>query len=205
MIPIDTANKDLLAIVEDSCWQMLSEAVSDRKHPMRTVTIGYVSNGMPQIRTVVLRKVEKKRRKLYFHTDIRSEKVSSIGSHNQLTWLAYDKDLRVQLILGGKTIIHHNNALTEQQWKRTQHSSRRCYLLTPGPGKPYTEDVKLLEEKLKNFSYSIEESEKGYENFAVVETTVDQMDWYHTFHLGNQRAHFIYENNNIKSAEWLTP
>lgn len=202
---IDSSFDDALLSIESECWKLLSQAVADRKHPMRTVTIGYVAVGTPQIRTVVLRRVDIETRKVFFHTDIRSEKIKDILANNQLSWLAYDGSLRTQIILSGKTIIHHKNEVTQKHWNATQHSSRRCYLLASGPGKEITEEVKLMEEKLKNFSYSIEESEAGFENFAVVETTVEQMDWYNTFHLGNRRAHFIYENNDLKSAHWLTP
>lgn len=196
--------EDLLAI-EKNCWELLRQAVADRKHPMRTVTIGYVADGKPQIRTVVLRRVDPEIRKIYFHTDIRSEKINDIRLNNQLSWLAYDGGLRTQIILNGSTIIHHKNEVTQQHWKATHHSSRRCYLLASGPGQPITEEVKLTEDKLKSFSYTMEESEVGFENFAVIETTVQEMDWYNTFHLGNRRAHFIYENNDLKSATWLTP
>lgn len=51
----------------------------------------------------------------------------------------------------------------------------------------------------------MEESEVGFENFAVVETTINEIDWYNTFHLGNRRAHFYYENDMLHSAAWLTP
>lgn len=122
-----------------------------------------------------------------------------------MSWLAYDGSLRTQIILSGKTIIHHKNEVTKKHWETTQHSSRRCYLLAAGPGQPLTDDAKLTNDKLKSFSYTMEESEAGFENFAVVETAIEHMDWYNTFHLGNRRAHFIYENNHLKSANWLTP
>jgi 3-hydroxyisobutyrate dehydrogenase len=194
-----------LHTIEINCWQLLSQAVTDRKHPMRTVTIGYISHNKPQIRTVVFRKVDVQKRKLFFHTDIRSKKINSINTNNQLSWLAYDSSLRTQIILTGSTVIHYKNELTKIQWGNTQHSSRRCYLLSSGPGNAITEEVKSTEEKLKNFSYTMEESEIGFENFAVIETTVEEMDWYNTFHLGNRRAHFYYENGMLKAAEWLTP
>lgn len=194
-----------LNAIEINCWELLSQAVTDRKHPMRTVTIGYISNNKPQTRTVVLRKVDEQNRKLFFHTDIRSEKIESINTNNQLSWLAYDSSLRTQIILTGSTLIHYKNEMTKIQWGTTQHSSRRCYLLSSGPGNTFTQEVKSIEEKLKNFSYTMEESEIGFENFAVIETTVEEMDWYNTFHLGNRRAHFYYENGILRSAEWLTP
>ncbi|MEY5045524.1 MAG: hypothetical protein RL713_749, partial [Bacteroidota bacterium] len=95
----DAAQELDLVAVENRCWQMLSDAVGDRKHPMRTMVVGSVSGSMAQIRTIVLRKVETEERKIYFHTDIRSSKIDDIQATGQLSWLAYDPTQRTQIRL----------------------------------------------------------------------------------------------------------
>jgi 3-hydroxyisobutyrate dehydrogenase len=202
---MDAPHKIDLSTVEINCWEMLSTAVSDRKHPMRSVVVGSVSGSMAQIRTVVLRKVEIEKRKIYFHTDIRSSKVEDIKSTGQLSWLAYDQAQRTQIRLCGTTVLHYKNAIAQTHWNLTQHHSRRNYLLSEGPGKIYTEDFKTLHDKLSDFSYTLEESEVGFQNFVVVETTVEKLDWYYAHHTGNQRAGFTYEHGLLKHADWLTP
>ena len=194
-----------LITVENNCWQMLSSAVSDRKHPMRSMVVGSVSGSMAQIRTVVLRKVEIETKKIYFHTDIRSSKIEDIKQTGQLSWLAYDQTQRTQIRLCGATILHHGNDIAKTQWNLTQHHSRRNYLLPEGSGKKETEDFKILKDKLSDFSYTLEESEAGFQNFVVVETSVEKLDWYYAHHTGNRRAGFTYEHGIIKNAEWLTP
>jgi pyridoxine/pyridoxamine 5'-phosphate oxidase len=202
---MDAPHKIDLSTVEINCWEMLSTAVSDRKHPMRSMVVGSVSGAMAQIRTVVLRKVEIEKRKIYFHTDIRSSKIEDINLTGQLSWLAYDQSQRTQIRLCGATIIHHSNDIAKLQWNLTQHHSRRNYLLPEGSGKKETEDFKILKDKLSDFSYTLEESEAGFQNFVVVETSVEKLDWYYAHHTGNKRAGFTYENGLLKNADWLTP
>jgi hypothetical protein len=169
------------------------------------MVVGSVSASMAQIRTVVLRKVEIDTKKIYFHTDIRSSKIEDINLTGQLSWLAYDQSQRTQIRLCGATIIHHSNDIAKLQWNLTQHHSRRNYLLPEGSGKKETEDFKILKDKLSDFSYTLEESEAGFQNFVVVETSVEKLDWYYAHHTGNRRAGFTYEHGIIKNAEWLTP
>ena len=194
-----------LSTVEKDCWEMLSVAVSNRKDPMRTMVVGSVAGTMAQIRTVVLRKVEINEKNIYFHTDIRSSKIEDIRRTGQLSWLAYDQTQRTQIRLCGTTVLHHGNELAKTQWNLTHHHSRRNYLLPEGSGKKHTEDFKTLQDKLSDFSYTLEESEAGFQNFVVVETTVEKLDWYYAHHTGNRRAGFSYENGILIHADWLTP
>jgi hypothetical protein len=200
----DYQEMDLIT-VESNCWQILSSAVSDRKHPMRSMVVGSVSGSMAQIRTVVLRKVEIETKRIYFHTDIRSNKIEDIKLTGQLSWLAYDQTLRTQIRLCGATVLHHGDDIAKVQWNLTHHHSRRNYLLPEGPGKNETEDFKIVKDKLSDFSYTLEESEAGFQNFVVVETSVEKLDWYYAHHTGNKRAAFTYEKGMLIHADWLTP
>ena len=194
-----------LSTVEKDCWEMLSVAVSNRKDPMRTMVVGSVAGTMAQIRTVVLRKVEINEKNIYFHTDIRSSKIEDIRRTGQLSWLAYDQAQRTQIRLCGTTVLHHGNELAKTQWNLTHHHSRRNYLLPEGSGKKHSEDFKTHQDKLSDFSYTLEESEAGFKNFVVVITNVEKLDWYYAHHTGNRRAGFTYENGLLKYADWLTP
>jgi hypothetical protein len=51
----------------------------------------------------------------------------------------------------------------------------------------------------------LEESEKGFENFVVVETVINWMEWYYTHHTGNRRAVFHYLEGSLHEATWLSP
>ena len=82
----ETSQTTDIKFVEHICWQMLSDAAKDRKHPMHTVVIGTAAGALAHMRTVVLRRVDIETRKLYFHTDIRSAKIDQIRATGQLSW-----------------------------------------------------------------------------------------------------------------------
>jgi pyridoxamine 5'-phosphate oxidase len=203
MISFDPEHTDDLNFVEELCWKLLSYGAASRKSAMRNVVVGSAVNERAYMQTVTLRRVEIDERKVFFHSDLRSGKITAINDSGNLTWLAHDSQNRSQIRIFGKTIIHHRDALCKEHWKKTKHPSRRAYLLPEGPGvkiegsEPYTNPY------FENFDYTDEESEAGFENFVVVETTVEWMDWYYTHSKGNRRASFEYENGVLKTAGWL--
>jgi 3-hydroxyisobutyrate dehydrogenase len=62
-----------------------------------------------------------------------------------------------------------------------------------------------LNSSLTAFDYTIEESEAGFEHFAVVETQVTWMEWYYTHSTGNLRASFDYASSLLVGSRWLAP
>ncbi|MBM3441823.1 MAG: hypothetical protein FJX89_03880 [Bacteroidetes bacterium] len=194
-----------IGFVESLCWRMLAEAARDRRSPMHTVVIGTGDGARAQLRTVIIRRVDEAEKRVYFHTDYRSGKVSEIRTSRQLAWLAYDASRRSQIRLTGPTLLHHKDELCQLHWASTKHSSRRCYLLPEGPGQPLGQPTDAIEERLSTFSYSMEESEAGFQHFAVVETSATELEWYYTHSRGNRRARFRYEAGQLVQSEWLTP
>lgn len=61
-------------------WQLLQRAQHDRRHPYRTPVISTVSpTGLPEARTVVLRKVDFPKSELWLYTDRRSKKYTALA------------------------------------------------------------------------------------------------------------------------------
>ena len=205
MTAFETKDTDDISFTESLCWNMLSEAVDDRRHPMHLVVIATADGPLANMRTVVLRRVDTDVHKLYFHTDIRSRKIPGIRSTGQLSWLAYAASLRSQIRLSGPTVLHHQDDLCRLHWDRTRLFSKRCYLLPEAPGNELKGPVSDYDEKLAGFQFSLEESEAGFERFVVVETQVESMEWYYTHNRGNRRAHFSYREGVLQESRWLTP
>lgn len=90
MIQFDISEVLSLKFVETLCWEMLSEGAINRKSGMHNVVIGTTSGDLAILRTVILRRVDKDTKKIYFHTDIRSNKIKEIRSSGLISWLAYD-------------------------------------------------------------------------------------------------------------------
>lgn len=204
-IAFETHETDDILFVESLCWRLLAEAVTDRRSAMHNVVVGTSASGIAHLRTVIIRRVDADVRKVYFHTDIRSGKIAEIRASGHLSWLAYDAARRSQLRFGGPTILHHGDDLCHLHWQSTKRFSRRCYLLPEGPGLPLANPADPFDERLSGFSYTAEESEAGFDNFVVVETDVDELEWYYTHNRGNRRARFRYQAGALTQSDWLTP
>ena len=199
--PLDTT----LSEIESNCWQMLLKGVEDRNNLMHQAVVSNVQGSTSIMRTVILRRVDSQTKKLYFHTDYRSLKVASIQDTGILSWLFYDQTQRTQIRLSGSTIVHHKDEYCRTHWDKTPHHSRRSYMFHTAPSTPLTSEDYGMSNKLITFNYTLEESETGFNHFAVVETSVDWLEWYFTHHTGNKRAEFNFQNAQLTKASWLMP
>src|SRR6476661_8671088 len=98
------------------CWQRLTLGISSAKHPFHSATIATINNGIPELRTVVLRGVIPSEQALIFHTDIRSPKVNQIKKNNNISWLFYDQKERIQLRINALAYIHHQDEESLISW-----------------------------------------------------------------------------------------
>ena len=191
--------------IEKICWQMLHEGATNRKSAMHQAIIGTSVDSIAHMRTVVLRRVDTDTRKIYLHTDKRSKKMQDLEQTKHLSWLVYDQTQRTQIRLSGKIIIHHLDNLCKEHWLKTGHHSRRYYMTDQPPSTQLEELSTGLNEALTAFDYTLEESEAGFQNFVVVETCIDWMEWYYTHSKGNRRARFTYDKNKLSGSSWLMP
>jgi len=205
LLPIEPEEITDLAFVENLCWEMLVEGATNRKSAMHQAVISTAKDNRAFMRTVVLRRVDADSKKIYLHTDSRSKKMEDINRNEHLSWLVYDQTLRSQIRLSGHAIIHHLDELCKEQWAKTGHHSRRYYMTNQPPSSSLDQPSTGLNEALTAFDYTLEESEVGFQNFIVVETCIDWMEWYYTHSKGNRRAGFAYSNDSLSSATWLMP
>jgi 3-hydroxyisobutyrate dehydrogenase len=151
-----------------------------------------------------LRGVDKKEKKIWFHSDIRSNKIKILQSYPKATLLFYDKHEKIQLRIFSKVKINHQNNTAVGSWKKTAHMSRQCYLGSKAPGSNSSEATSGLTENIDNMKYTIEESEIGYKNFCVIENYIESIEWLYLAAKGHRRAHFSLENSSVKK-KWLIP
>ena len=155
-------------------------------------------------RVVVLRGIDEKMKKIWFHSDIRSNKIKILKSNPEATLLFYDKNEKIQLRICGNTKINYQNHISENSWKKTPHMSRQCYLGENPPGSNSATATSGLTEKVDNLKYSIGESEIGYKNFCVIETFIESIEWFYLAAKGHRRALFTFKNNSLEK-KWLIP
>ena len=117
--------------------------------------------------------------------------------------LFYDKEEKIQVRLKVECTINHSNEITKESWSKTGHISRKCYLVTNGPGTLSDNPTSCLDNNFDNFNFTIEESEAGYKNFCVIRCKIKSIEWLYLAAKGHRRA--LININNPKNFTWLVP
>ena len=186
-----------LHTIEARLWELLQNSVSSFKSPFHTGVVATVHEQQPELRTVVLRHADAQQKKLFFHTDIRSPKVHQLQTHPQMSWLFYDKDIRMQLRLKAIAVIHLDDEVANKAWEESRLSSRLTYTTSSASGTILStpELIDLNQKEVEPELIDI-----AWKNFCVVETTIHQMDWAFLHYSGNRRASFHYNTNQF---QWI--
>ena len=188
--------------IEKKIWSLLASAVSDRNSEFRTPVFICGSDNDLDGRVVVLRKASQVNNFIQYHSDIRSSKIEKVKKNSNCSILFYGKQEKIQLRLKVECTVHFNDEFTKESWENTGHISRKCYLVTNGPGTESVTPTSGLDDKFDNFNYTKEESEAGYKNFCVIRCKVKSIEWLYLAAKGHRRALFDLENNK---KNWLVP
>ena len=183
-------------------WLMLDDAITNRSSQFRIPTFICGDHSDFDGRIVVLRKSDKVNNIVQFHSDIRSDKIEKLKKNSKASMLFYDKEEKIQVRLKVECKVNHNNDVTKESWSKTQHISRKCYLVHNGPGTESAIPTSGLKPELDNFEFTMEQSEEGYENFTVIQCKVKSIEWLYLAAKGHRRARFNLETNK---DTWLVP
>jgi pyridoxamine 5'-phosphate oxidase len=186
----------------ESVWRFVCRELSCAKvnsnHEFHAFSFASINNASKQneeldncssaadVRTVILRDFDEYSRKISFHTDIRSSKCSQIASVAKSVALFYSRDLKLQLKFKTFAYLHYKNSLAASRWKQTSLQARRTYLKTYAPGTILTADAAILPNPYLSKSPTLDESEIGFENFAVIELNFYSVDILKLNHQGNE-------------------
>jgi len=190
--------------VYSKIWDLLRSGLKNRNAPFHIPVFICGNKDKSDGRIVVLRGVDKKEKKIWFHADIRSNKIKILKSYPKATLLFYDKHEKIQLRISSKVKINYQNNTTVESWKKTAHMSRQCYLGSKVPGSNSSEATSGLTENIDNMKYTIEESEIGYKNFCVIENYIKSIEWLYLAAKGHRRAYFSLKNSSVMK-KWLIP
>ena len=188
--------------IQKKLWSMLDDAVVNRSSPFRIPVFICANQNDTDGRIVVLRKSDKENNVLQFHTDLRSKKIDILMKNKNASLVFYDKEEKIQLRVKVICEINNKNSIAEESWKKTQHISRRCYLTDSGPGSVSENPTSGMISRLEDFDYTMEQSEKGYENFTVIKCKIKTIEWLYLAAKGHRRAIFDFENSK---NNWLVP
>ena len=189
--------------IEKKIWSLLTNAVKDRSSEFRTPVFICGNDQDLDGRVVVLRKVDQKNNIIQYHSDIRSSKIEKIKKNPNCSILFYGKEEKIQLRIKVICEVNYNNEVSKESWKNTGHISRKCYLVTNGPGTISDKPTSGLDNKFDNFSFTKEESEVGYKNFCVIRCKIKSIEWLYLAAKGHRRA--LIDTNNPKNFTWLVP
>ena len=189
--------------IEKKLWSLLTEAVKERSSEFRTPVFICGNEKDLDGRVVVLRKADQKNNFIQFHSDIRSSKIEKIKKNPNCSILFYGKKEKIQLRLKTECEVNFNNEITKESWKKTGHVSRKCYLVTNGPGTVSDKPTSGLNGKFDNFDFTKEESEEGYKNFSVIRCKIISIEWLYLAAKGHRRALINFKGS--KKFTWLVP
>jgi len=179
-----------------AAWDLLGRGAKDRKAPAHTPVLATMRDGRPQVRTVVLRGCDRETGRLRFHTDQRSHKVAEIEADPAGAVHVYDAKQKVQLRLDCQLSVHIGDDVAREAWAATRDFSRICYQVMQGPGEAVSDP--------RAVPFSADDSNDGWDHFAVISALVTRMEWLYLAHQGHRRAEFVRQDGAWQSR-WLVP
>lgn len=191
-----------LSQLRHAIWKELCLAARNTSHAWFLGVLGNVSERGPELRTLVLRDVDEAKRSLFWHTDNRSPKFSQLAVDGRNSVLFWDAQRRVQLTLRGTSQVLTEGEHVDEQWNRSQLTSRRAYLGDRPPGTIVDEAEVNFPLKFMDRPPEEDESAIGRENFGVIITSVTEMDLLILRQSGNLRALFRKEIQAAGTTSW---
>jgi len=176
-------------------YRELNNAIQDGKHEYHCFYFATIQSKIPQLRTVVLRALNKEKNSISFHSDLRSNKVKEIKSNNNVSALFYDKKRRIQIRLQGKALIDENSKELKRIWSSMKSESKLCYMGPFAPGKK----LNYFQPNLPNHNaqnITPKNNTIGYKNFCRVTINLEKLDWLQLHHKGHKRKLFYLHNNS---------
>ena len=185
--------------------QLLYLGTKDRHHSFHTPVFTNINQkNNPVSRIVVLRHFDEENLILNFHTDFRSPKVADLQNNNYSSFVFYDPKLKIQLRIKSLSSINHKNKIAKLFWDKTKLSSRKCYLTQKNPSSLTSKPEDGIPKHLMGTDPSLGESEKGYQNFAVIQNKAEEIDWLYLDASGHKRLKIkIFNNEQI--FNWVIP
>jgi len=189
--------------IHNYIWEKLLEGTKKSSSAFHLANISTINlSGYPTSRTIVVREIDKSKFRIFFNTDIRSNKWEELKNNSHATLHLYDNKLKTQLRIFGKTILHYKNNIWEKAWQNTKINSRECYASPRSPS-TYINNPNIIDEEFNKLKKS--DLNKYNKNFGRVEINIKYIDWLYLKYSGHRRAKFIYKNNNKVISKWLAP
>ena len=187
-----------------SIFNMINRGVREGKDDFHTMVFSNLQDNKVESRCVILRDFNEETKTLFFNTDVRSPKVEAIKRNPETSCLFYHFKDKTQLRISTYSTVHVNDNVHDDSWRKTAISSRKCYLTKHRPSTLIETMDDGIPEHLRAKIPTLEESESGKINFAVISNKIISIDWLYLSSKGHQRARYDFSGNGVKKS-WLAP
>ena len=179
---------DLSAFLAEA-WQHLRRGAADAKSPARYPVFATVSpTGVPEARTVALRRADAGAALLEVHTDIETPKVAALRANPVAALHVWLPRARLQIRVTARVEIL-TGADVEQAWAQVPPASRVSYGTEPLPGQPIA-------------SVHAYEKPPNKDRFAVLRCHASEID---LVHLDTVHRRAGYARSDDWHGRWLAP
>lgn len=185
-------------------WNALETASRDLQSPLRSPVLATTNGRECAVRTVILRLPDRQRRQLACFSDLRAGKIDQLRSNSFVQWHFYNSSEKIQIRASGRARVHSGDALTRAAWQEVPVLNRTNYCTTLPPGSAIARPEEALPLQLRDRSLTVAESEAGFQNFAVILTTIDSLDWLQLGYPLHRRAIFSWGGKEFV-GRWATP
>ena len=174
--------------IHTAFWQQLAACAQDKAHAWRVMALASSApGGLADVRSIVVREVNPAARTLMFFTAARSPKAAQLVAQPAATLLAWSAALGWQLRLQVLAEVQTSGLAVSSRWARLKMSPAAHDYLSPlPPGTPVDHPL----------------PERGTRaHFAVVQLTVQGIDWLELHAEGHRRALFGADGQ----GQWVSP
>ena len=180
---------------EFKIWDLLAQGVVNKKSKFHTPTISTINGHMINSRTIILRKVDKETKMLFFYSDSRSRKVLNIKQNDNVTVHLYEPRFKLQVQFYGHANIENKTEKTRCIWNNLNNFSKKNYLSELSPG----EKINSLDDLKYN-----EDNEEAFYNFSLISFKVSKLECLQLSDVKNIRVAFVY-NKNADKKYYMVP
>lgn len=185
-------------------WASLIDGAGFSQHPFNKPILASAGDDGPEARTIVLRKVDNKKKILICHSDVRSKKTEQLRRSPVASWLFWDAASRIQLRLTTASTIHHLDEVAETAWAELSPTSKTNYSVALRPGTVIASAEAGIAAYDRNMSPEIDTARTWFQHFSVIHSTVVKADWLCLSRAGHRRARFIVSDQGVDSS-WIVP
>ncbi|WP_299041767.1 pyridoxamine 5'-phosphate oxidase family protein [uncultured Tateyamaria sp.] len=179
---------DLAAFLA-SAWQHLQRGVADRRAPARYPTFATVSpDGVPEARTVALRRASRSEGCVEIHTDLVTPKVTALRASPRAAlhvWVPR-ADMQIRLTT---TVTILTGTHVDDAWAQVPAASRVSYGTVPDPGLPI--------DHVYAYDKPVDRT-----RFAVLRCAIDHID---LVELGARHRRAAFVRTDGWAGTWLAP